>query len=207
MKCLPHILIFVGSCILFAGISILVLTYYQLVFDELRYAFFPSNSKAAVVSRYNHPKPSDIVPIDEQFGIVIPKINANSKIVPEVDPYDPKVYQWALTKGVAQAKGSALPYETGTMFLFSHSSVDFYEAVKYNSIFYLLDKLTMEDSIYVFYKGQKYTYQVTGKQFVDPTNISYLTQKSSQHTLILMTCWPPGTTWKRLLILADLKKA
>ncbi|HSD98563.1 MAG TPA: class E sortase [Patescibacteria group bacterium] len=194
----------IGALCIFAGFLILAFTYYQLIGDELSYFLFHPNSQANVVSKFNHPRQQDIVPADEQFGIVIPKIRANNKVIANVDPFDEMTYQWALTKGVAHAKGSSLPYEKGTVFLFSHSSVNFYEAVKYNSIFYLLDKLKKGDTVYLFYKGTKYTYLVSGKTIVAPTNVSYLFEKTGNR-LILMTCWPPGTTFRRLLVEAVLK--
>lgn len=198
---LPRLLVWLGAVVFFIGLSILALTYYQVLGNEIAYLLFRPNTHVSVTSKFAHPKATDIVPIDEEFGIVIPKIRANSKIIANVDPYNEKEYQWALTKGVAQAKGSSLPYETGSMFLFSHSSVNFYEAVKYNAIFYLLDKLEKGDTVYIFYKGKKYTYSVTGKKLVDPSSVAYLHEQKG-HSLFLMTCWPPGTSFQRLLVFA-----
>ena len=115
-----------------------------------------------------------------------------------------EVYQQALTKGVAQAKNTSYPDLNGNMFIFAHSSVDFYEAQKYNSVFYLLSKLEKEDKIDIYFKEKKYTYSVTEKKTVDPTEISYLENKSIEKTLTLMTCWPPGTTYQRLIVKATL---
>lgn len=164
------------------------------------------HGRNTVVLSGNEKIPADkkaIKPVDEDYGIVIPKINANSKIIKDVNPFKSSEYQWALTKGVAQAKGSVYPGQFGNLFLFSHSSVNFYEAVRYNSVFYLLSKLEKGDEIYIFYKKNKIKYSVIGKKLVDPNDISYLTKGSSKHTLTLMTCWPPGTTYKRLLVIAE----
>lgn len=149
--------------------------------------------------------PSAIVPSSIYF-FVIPKINANSKVIKDVNPLNASEYQWALTKGVAHAKGSAYPGQFGNVFLFSHSSVNFYEAARYNSVFYLLSKLEKGDDVYIFYNKAKIKYSVTEKKIVDPKNISYLTNNSKKHTLTLMTCWPPGTTLNRLLVIAEISK-
>jgi Sortase (surface protein transpeptidase) len=54
----------------------------------------------------------------------------------------------------------------------------------------------------IFYKGQRFVYKVIGKKIVDPKQVEYLTRKSNKEFLTLQTCWPPGTTLKRLLVFA-----
>lgn len=171
------------------------------------FIFFPV---ATVEINYNLRKPtaniSRITPVDKNFGIIIPKIGANAKIMPQVDPYNSYIYQVALTKGVAQARGTSLPNEAGNMFLFSHSSANILDAAKYNSVFYLLSKLKKGDSVYIYFKNVRYKYVITGTKLVNATDVSYLNQKSDTKTLTLMTCWPPGTTLNRLLVLATISK-
>ncbi len=145
-----------------------------------------------------------IVPVNSQFSIVVPKIGANRPVVANVDPYNRSEYHDKLREGVAHAKGSALPGQNGNMFIFSHSSVSFYEAPRYNTIFYLLDKLVKGDKIVVAFEGKLYTYAVTEKKVVKPTEVSYLTAKGDRSTLTLMTCTPVGTSLNRLLVNAEL---
>ena len=198
MRLFTNILISLGTILLLSGLGLLLLIFYPIILQEIGYDIYhtTTNLSASKTSTTQQ----KITPVDKDFGIVIPKIRANSKIIANVDPYNEAVYQWALTKGVAQAKGTSLPYEAGNMFLFSHSSVNFYEAQKYNSIFYLLNKLEKKDIIDIYYKGEKYEYQVIGKKIVDPKDVSYLRKDSAEHTLTLMTCWPPGTSLQRLLV-------
>ncbi len=155
------------------------------------------------ISRINSPTDIKVItPIDTDFGIVIPKIGANAHITKNVDPFNSPEYQIALSKGVAHAQGTVLPGERGNIFLFSHSSSDFLNATKYNSIFYLLSKLEKEDKVQIFYKQKEYKYIVSDKKIVDSDAIDYLSSKSEDETLTLMTCWPPGTSLKRLIIQA-----
>lgn len=149
--------------------------------------------------------PSEITPVDSDFGLVVPKISANARVIKDVDPFDPAGYQKALSQGVAHAKGTALPGQTGNIFLFSHSSVDFWQATRYNSIFYLLNKLETGDEIDLYYQGQKYRYQVRAKKIVGPNEISYLRKSTDRQELTLMTCWPPGTSLQRLIIEATIQ--
>lgn len=191
MNKLPQILIGLGFLLIIVSLILFV------------FIFFPV-AKVEIGYNLNKPKVNinKITPVDKNFGIVIPKIGANSKIVPNVDPYNSNIYQVALTKGVAQAKGTVTPDRIGNMFLFSHSSANILEASRYNSVFYLLSKLETNDEIYIYYKGTKYKYKVTDKKIVDAKDVSYLNPKSEIRTLTLMTCWPAGTTYKRLLVIA-----
>jgi len=191
VKKLPQILIGAGIILIFSSLVLLI------------YIFAPV-AKVEINYRLNEPKKtiSQIKPLDKEFGIVIPKIGANAKIVANVDPYNSNTYQLALTKGVAQARGTALPSQLGNMFLFSHSSVNILEATRYNSVFYLLSKLKKDDEIFVYYKNIRYEYKVIDTKIVDAKDVSYLNPKPGEKTLTLMTCWPAGTTYKRLLIIA-----
>lgn len=194
MRNLPRILISIGLFLI------------ALSFSLFAYIFIPV-AKVEII--YNLKKPetriSKINPVDKNFGVVIPKIGANASIIPQVDPYDSNVYQVALTKGVAQAKGTLYPDQFGNMFLFSHSSANMLEASRYNSVFYLLSKLQENDEIFIYYKNIKYKYGVSEIKTVDAKDIGYLSPVSGTKTLTLMTCWPPGTTLKRLLIIAIAK--
>ena len=146
-----------------------------------------------------------ISPVSTEFGIVIPKIKANARIISNIDPFNEEEYQRALTKGVAQAQGSALPGQTGNTFIFAHSAGNWYFANQYNAVFYLLYKLTKGDVIEIYYKNTLYTYKVRELRTVEANEVGYLTSKTDGwKTLTLMTCWPPGTTLKRLLVIADI---
>jgi sortase A len=157
-----------------------------------------------ILDQAKHDTPTKIIAVDKNFSIVIPKIGANTKVIKNVDPYNSNVYQQALSKGVAHAKGSALPNADGNTFLFAHSSDNFINANRYNSVFYLLYKLKVDDSIYLAYKGKVLEYSVLSMQYVNPENIEYLSPTYGSNTLTLMTCWPPGTTLKRLVVIAKL---
>lgn len=153
----------------------------------------------------NEVSPLGITPIDANFGIVIPKIGANAKVIADVDPGDEKVYLEALKGGVAHAKESNYPGEIGNTFLFAHSVGNFWEINRWNAVFYLLRELEPGDEIDIFYKGKRYIYIVYDKKIVDPTDVGYLYAQANFAQLTLQTCWPPGTTLKRLLVFARLK--
>jgi len=192
---LANLLIYVGIGLSFAGISILFFTFFPVIKEEIKYQ--------AITNPKNAQKKAEIKPINTEFGIVIPKIAANAKVIARVNPYDEETYQKALTQGVAQAEGTSLPNEAGNIFLFAHSSGNWYTANRYNSVFYLLNKLEENDEISIYYKNQEYKYKVIEKKIVEASEVDYLTRKSAVKNVTLMTCWPTGTTLKRLIIQAE----
>lgn len=141
-------------------------------------------------------------PESAQYGIIIPKFGANAPIFPNVDAGQEEVYLPVLQKGVAHAAGTVFPGVTGNIFLFAHSTDNFWNVGRYNAIFYLLKELEKGDEVDLFYKGIRHVYRVTDKIIVDPWQVNYLTDSTPYEQLTLQTCWPPGTTWKRLIILA-----
>lgn len=143
-----------------------------------------------------------ISPISAQFGIVIPKIGANAPILPNVDPGNNEEYLSALKKGVAHAAGTVFPGVSGNIYLFAHSTDAFWNVGRYNAIFYLIKELENGDEIDVFFMGIRHVYRVVNKVVVDPSDVSYLMRTLPYEQLTLQTCWPPGTTWKRLIVIA-----
>lgn len=186
--------IFIGSILLTTALFIFIFTFTPVFKAEVDYQL---NLKKS-------PPVSEIIPIDPEFSVVIPKINANTKVIKNVDPFDSKIYQPALTKGVAHAKDTATPDKPGNTFIFAHSAGDWYQANRYNAVFYLLKKLEPEDEIIVYYQSQKYTYTVNQTKLVKGDQLNYLSSSPNKNQLTLMTCWPPGTTLKRLVVVATI---
>ncbi len=149
-------------------------------------------------------KENEIVPVSTQFGIVIEKINANAKIIPNVNPANEREYVAALQQGVAAALGSTLPGQPGNLYLFSHSTDAPWNIVRFNAIFYLLRELDKGDRVIIFYQDKRYDYIVYDKIIATPTDVSYLTNKYETPVLTLQTCDPPGTLLNRLIVRARL---
>lgn len=133
--------------------------------------------------------------------ITIPKIHAQSPIIPNVDPNNQAVYDAALQHGVAQAKGTSLPGQKGTVYLFAHSSGPIWDETHFNTIFLRLGELQKGDQIIIRMNGKNYKYVVYDKKVVDPWQVSYITD-SKKTQLIVQTCTPIGTSLYRLLVFA-----
>ena len=145
-----------------------------------------------------------IKPVSTDYSLVIEKINANAKVIANVDPGVEKEYTAALKEGIAEAKGSTKPGEPGNLFLFSHSTDAPWNISRYNAIFYLLRELEPGDRAIVYYQGRRYDYIVFDRVITTPTDISYLINRYDKSVLTMQTCDPPGTTLNRLIVRAKL---
>lgn len=201
-KACPNLRLVLASLLIVAGLTILLVAYGPILVAELRFVFRQRANPQLSDNGQADAQFAEIKPVDEDFGIVIPKINVNAAIVQDVDPYSSFEYQRQLAKGVAHAAGTALPDEESSMFLFAHASGDILMARRYNSVFYLLNKLEAGDQLLIYYRGAPYHYQVSASKEVAADAIAYL-ENNLESDLILMTCTPPGTTWRRLLVFAD----
>lgn len=147
-----------------------------------------------------------LIPKDTDFSIVIPKIGASAKILPNVDPGNPSEFLPKLQEGIAHAKGSVFPGMNGNTYLFAHSVDNWWHVGQYNAIFYLLKDLSPNDEIIIFFEGRRYDYVVTQSYIAESTDTTFLVRAHEKDKqLILQTCWPPGTTWKRLFVVAKPK--
>ena len=213
-----------GNFLILSSLFMIGKTLYEPVHQELRYLYNSITNKVYVVATPEEikfslqektgnkgsltrlvaaGKTADVlIPENTDFSMVVPKIGANAKVIPNVDSANEKEYSAALKQGVAHALGTAFPGEGGHIFLFAHSTDYFWNVGAYNAIFYLLDKLQKNDEINIFYKGERYVYRVVDKTIVDPSQVEYLTRKTNKEFLTLQTCWPMGTTFKRLLVFA-----
>lgn len=143
------------------------------------------------------------MPKDTEFDILIPKIGANEKVFPNIDASNQNEFLPVLQKGVAHAKGSVFPGQPGNIYLFAHSTDNFWDVGRYNAVFYLLKNLSAGDDIVIFFQGARHNYTVTDSKIVSSNEVSYIAKaQTGKEQLILQTCWPPGTSWQRLLIFA-----
>ena len=153
------------------------------------------------------PKEQILIPADTNFSILIPKLGINSKVFSNVDPSDEKIFRPILQKGVAHAKGSVFPGYKGSVYLFAHSTANFWEIENNNAIFYSVKDLVVGDDIVIFFNNKRHNYEVFASKVIEANDVSYLrdSQKNDYETIILQACWPPGTTWKRLFVFAKPK--
>lgn len=137
--------------------------------------------------------------------LIIPKINVDVPALYNVGA-DHNSQMAAMEKGVAHFAipgANSHPGEIGNTVLSGHSSNDLFDPGDYKFIFAQLDKLEAGDTIYTNYNGVRYTYVVTKKEVVLPTEVNKLIYPTDKPVLTLITCTPLGTAQKRLLVTAE----
>ena len=188
---------FAGYFFIQVGLVILALVVEPVINEEMKFRFNELTGRQYILPRI-------ITPVSTDFGIVIEKINANAKVVADVNPAKEAEYMAALRQGVAHAKGTSYPGQKGNIYLFSHSTDAPWNVVRFNAIFYLLGKLETGDRVIIFYQGRRFDYIVFDKIIAKPEETQYLTNVYPESILTLQTCDPPGTTLNRLIIRAKL---
>lgn len=192
-----------GNLLIIVSLGILVFIFGPALKEEIKYRLNQmSHVKYSLNTEVEGTFEKPLTPPNTDFSIVIPKIAAVAPIVANVSSQDKYEYLKALKKGVAHAKGSALPGEDGNVYLFAHSTDSFLNVNLYNAVFYLIGKLEKDDEIDIFYKGNLIKYQVIEKKVVAANDTKYLGKLGDENTLTLQTCYPPGTTFKRLIVVA-----
>jgi sortase A len=149
--------------------------------------------------------PTATVQVGPEPKLIIPKINVNVPVIYGVG-YDHDSQMKAMEKGVAHFAipgANAVPGQVGNTVFSGHSSNDLFDPGDYKFIFAQLDKLQNGDTIYVNYNSVRYTYTVTKKEVVLPTQVDKLTYATDKPVLTLITCTPLGTAQKRLLVTAE----
>ena len=139
------------------------------------------------------------------IGKNIPLIDIQQKKVEGVDELN-DIFMKELENGVIRYPGSAKPGDTGNSFIFGHSSNFPWMEWEYNDVFALLDKVTFDDEIVVYYGQEKHTYKIRTKNVISPSDVSILQKEvaGDRSKLTLMTCWPIGTTLNRLVLTGEL---
>lgn len=130
--------------------------------------------------------------------LTIPKINVSTPIVFEPSIAEANV-QKALESGVVHYGNTANPGENGNAVIFGHSSNDWDKPGNYKFIFVLLEKLAIGDTYTIDYKGIRYEYQIYDRKIILATDVGVVAP-TAEPTSTLITCWPTGTSQKRLVV-------
>lgn len=214
----------IANTLIISGVLFAFISFWPFISAELKYWWddfrgaqyviagdqVEAQKKSGFAGLLKAPPPIQVVPVDTNFGLIIEKIDVNSPVVANVNSGVYNEYIAALSKGVAHARGTAVPgsknAENNNVFLFAHSAINPIRAKRYNSVFYLLRKLEVGDRVVTFYQGKRYDYIVFDKRVVQATDTQYLTDNSKDPILTLQTCDPPGSSLRRLIVTAKLSE-
>lgn len=133
----------------------------------------------------------------KQYSLSIPKLNIkDAKVI--VGGED-------LAKSLVHYLPQSLPGEYGNVVIFGHSTLpQLYNVKDYKTIFTYLPSLEKGDKVWVRVGDVDYQYEIFDMVVVNPDQVSVLEQKTDAAYLTLITCVPPGTYWKRLVVRAKL---
>ncbi|MGB9706798.1 MAG: sortase [Microgenomates group bacterium] len=139
------------------------------------------------------PRPSKIT----HYNLSVPKLKIEKAVV-QIGGED-------LAESLIQYPGTALPGEYGNTVIFGHSVLpQFFNPKNYKTIFSTLPTLEEGDEILIDFDGIQYRYRVVKMVEVSPDDVSVLEQRYDSEYLSLVTCVPPGTYLKRLIVRAKL---
>jgi len=137
----------------------------------------------------------------EDNRLIIDKISIDGKVIWDVSENN---IISKLKDGIVHYGGTSKPGEGGNVFLVGHSSNYAWIQSDYNSIFALLDKLVKGDRIELRREGRSFYYEVQETKIVPKDEVSVI-NNTDKEILSLMTCWPIGTSLKRMVVISELK--
>jgi len=141
----------------------------------------------------------NLLPKVSSYTLSIPKLGIAKAFVSTVDT--------RLSDHLVHYPGTALPPDLGTAVIFGHSTLpQLFNQKNYKTIFANLYKLKKGDVIVVSLDNAEYTYLVDRIAITGPENKTMFAQRQIGNFLKLVTCTPPGTKWKRLVVQSILQK-
>lgn len=135
--------------------------------------------------------------------LIVPKINLEIPVVYNVNTIDESAVLNGLESGVVHYADTPLPGQNGNLVIVGHSSNNIFNPGKYKFAFVLLNRLDIGDTFYLQKDGKRYTYQIYKKAVVDPSDVSVLGSADKPATASLITCDPPGTSLRRLVVTGE----
>lgn len=134
-----------------------------------------------------------------KYSLSIPRLKIYEAEVSTVD-YD-------LEKHLIQYAGTSLPGENGTSVIFGHSTLpQWFDPKNYKTIFATLHTIKNGDIINADVNGVKYSYKVFSITVTSPEDTNMFEQSFDTSYITIVTCTPPGTLWKRLIVRASLQE-
>lgn len=108
-----------------------------------------------------------------------------------------------LDDGAVLYPGSVEPGQNGQMVVLGHSAPPNWPRIKHDYIFSDIGSLKAGDQVIFHYNNKKYTYRVTGTKIIERGGDIPPVQQSG-NILTLVSCWPPGKDYQRMIVTAEL---
>jgi len=135
----------------------------------------------------------------KNYTLSIPKIGISNANVTNMNG--------DLSKQLVQYNSDSLPPFKGNNVIYGHSTLpQLFDPKNYKTIFANLYKVVVGDVIEITVDGVTYNYKIQTITVVEPEDTSVLAQNFGDSFITLITCTPPGTVWKRLIVRAKIEK-
>lgn len=148
----------------------------------------------------------DNQPVSDNPRVIIPKINVNAPVIYGLTDLSEGAVQTALENGPINypiTGASATPGQKGNTVILGHSSGDIFAPGNYKLIFSILNRIAVGDMFYLDYGAKRYSYKVTEIKTIAPTDVGALNLGTDKPYATLVTCDPPGRSWRRLLVIGE----
>lgn len=209
----------IALVLILSGIASITSVLYPLISYELLYA--PSFARTSIIS----PQSDDPETSPDLINTTLDYTDSSSWFVGDQSPtervstpiYTLSIPRLSIKRAIVRSdstdlKSSLIHHETsprpgspGAPVIFGHSVLpQYFDPENYISIFSTLHTLKIGDEIFVDYDGIQYRYVIQKMYEVVPTDLSPLDQVYESKTLRLITCTPPGTYLRRLVVEASL---
>lgn len=200
-KILKIISEFIGFFVIMFGVLYVIFNF-SSVFSKIKYKLFRSEKINIEIIEKELDLEKNIKEIKIENTLIIPRLNIN---VPIVFSEKEESIKEDLQSGASHHPSTSKPGQSGNILISGHSSNYFWEKGDYNSVFTNLSDLQNNDKIFVYYENTRYDYEVFENKIlnIDQANKDIF-REEGKSILNLITCWPVGTAWKRLIIKANL---
>ncbi|PJE50381.1 MAG: hypothetical protein COV29_04400 [Candidatus Yanofskybacteria bacterium CG10_big_fil_rev_8_21_14_0_10_36_16] len=198
---------------------------FRFVFSYLNYQFNKPNDEAINTAAHTVKYGAYLLPVVEgperavsiavkssntiksDILLEIPRLRVSAPIIIEPSTNTDTIYK-RLENGVVHYASTPMPGEAGTSIILGHSSAYPWYRGQYGSVFALLNQLNAGDVIQIQNGNEILNYKVAGSLVFSPFSEDNLKLAEFESTdgssLVLLSCWPVGTNYKRIAIKADL---
>lgn len=186
---------------------VVALVFVFLQYNQIIFANVMAYTTPASLDTVNtYIDPNTDVSVGPDPLITIPKLAVQAPVVYDLTTLDESVVEGKLESGVVHYPirgANAVPGEVGNAVFLGHSANDVFAAGNYKFVFLRLEQLQDGDYFYLNYNGKRYTYIVTGRKVISPSQVSELAVATDKPIATLVTCVPVGTSTNRLLIFGE----
>lgn len=192
-------LVILGSLFLISGLSLIVLTIHTTFKTKSEEDIALDNFyiEEKQIETTDDTTPEDVVeekkdtPINYVAVLRIPKINLKRGLVDRDSKYNNIKYNIMINK-----ESDTPDKEGGNVILVAHSGTS---GVAY---FRNVDKLSLNDEIYLDYNNKTYSYKITNIYDIEKTGVVPIRKVTTKSTITLITC--RHSTNKQIVVIAEI---